>query len=361
MMRIRLFCFLFLLTLLIPFSASAQSVEFYWESWDAVINISEADQSMTIAEAQTFVIESGSVARGSRSWVEPVEIDTVYVTTPEGDLVELTRANSGERAGTYTVTRSGDETLLRYFFPSPVSGGDTFLLQINYTTPLLTENLVDWDVIPLEHGAPVNRSSVQFNFIDTDPPSEGLIRVVSNNGTVSVSDRSVTIQSNGALDADEAFYIQMPFGVGVAGGVAVQPTAIRANPTAVRTQPQPDAEQDVFGIDLGSILPILCIIGVLVLLGGRGLLGSLLGGFLGGGGLGGGGFGGTGGGVFGGGSSGGGIFGGGGSRRTPGTPTRPSSGGSSSSGGGGFRRSANQSRSVPTVRSRKRGGSSGLG
>ncbi|MBK8026728.1 MAG: hypothetical protein IPK19_36430 [Chloroflexi bacterium] len=357
-MRARFWVILVLLLVVLPqFAAGAQDVSFYWENWNASINVSEAEQTLSIAESQTFVLQSGTIRRGSRAWLDPVTINTVYVNMPDGELVELERSSGGETPGTYEVSTAGDEITLRYYFPEPVNGGDSFLVQINYTVPLLTENLVDWYVIPENHAAPINSSVVQINFLDADAPPEGLARVVSNNATVRVQAQTVSIMTPNALDVDEPLYVQMPFGAGAgaasnnqSGGVAAQAT-VAPRPTSVPATPTNQPEQGgLFGFSLDSLLPILCIIIVVaIVLGGRGssgCLGMLLSLFLGGRG---GGIGGSGGGIFPGGGS--------GSGRTR-TPSGPFGGGSS---GGGFRRSGNQGRSAPTVRNRKGGGSAGLG
>lgn len=352
-MRSRLILFLVTL-LLLPLTAAAQDISFYWESWNASINVSEAEQTLTIAESQTFVMESGSVARASRVWLDPVTINTVYLNTPQGDLVELRRAASGETPGTYTVSATGDQTTVRYFFPEPVEGGDTFLVQFNYTAPLVTENLLDWYVIPEDHAAPVNSSTVQINFLDSDAPPEGLARVVSNNAVVTVQGQTVSIMIPDALEVDEPLYIQMPFGAEVGAASNNQSGGILTEPTAVRAQPGDSGSEGLFGMSFDSLLPILCIIVVVILIisgrGGGGLINLLLNLFLSG-------RGGSGGGFFGGGFfGGGGSYGDGSSRGSGGSANRPSNPSS-----GGFRRSGNQNRSVPSVRNRKGGGSSGLG
>lgn len=298
-MRPRLLLILGSLIGLFCFSIAAVSAQdsapivFHWESWDTTINVSASDQWLAITEAQRFAIESGSVRRGSRSWFDPVTVGGVTLTTPEGEQVELTAASDGEAANTYTIEKSDDETTLRYYFPTPVAAGDSFLVQINYTVPVTTRNLVDWYAVPDTHGAPINASTVQVNFIDTDPPDSGLIRVLSDNGTTTVRDRKVTIRASGALEPDEPLYIQMPFGTGVSaslgaessGGVVAAPTSSSA--TSYRPAPQTNAQDE---LSLDNLVPFLCIFGVIVLIAASGWLNRIFGGE--GGGLLGGGFGG---------------------------------------------------------------------
>jgi hypothetical protein len=352
-----------LLLLLAALPLRAQDIVFYWESWNSTLNVSEADQTITIAEAQTFVLESGQVRRASRSWADPVSVASVFVNLAGGELVELRRATSGESPGTYTVSASGDETLLRAYLPRAARGGERFTVQINYTTPLTTRNLVDWYAVPETRGARVERAVVRINFTDAEPPPEGLARVVSNNASLSISGRTVTVTSTRPLQDGEPLYVQMPFGeVGAASNSqSAAPTArpVVPTPRPAASTPAPGAQE--LGISLEGLLPLLCIVIVVVLLlsrGGGGGLGGLIGlllrMFLGGGG------GGTrgGGGFFPPGGGFGGSSGGSSGRTRPPSGFGGSSGGSS---GGGFRRSPNQGRSVPTVRNRKGGGSAGLG
>ncbi|GEM_PF-1227082 len=363
--RAWLFAVVLLLTAL---PVGAQDISFYWESWNSNINVSAAEGQLTIAEAQTLIIETGTIGRVNRGWLDPVEVQTVYVNAPDGELIELRRANSGEAPGTYMVTTSGDETNLTAYMPERYGNGDSFLLQINYTAPIFTDNLIDWYAVPEERGAPVNSATVRFNFLDGTPPAEGLARVVSNNATLTISGRVVSVSTTQPLPDGEALYVQMPFGAEV-GGATNNQNAPVAVATAVRVTPTPTASQPAaLGISLESLLPIIVIGAIVIFLimrsrggatsgGGGGCLGnlggcgSIIGVLMS---------------LFGGrgGSGGGGIFpGGGGSSGGSGRSAPPTFGGSggSSSGGGGFRRSGNQQRSVPTVRNRKGGGSAGVG
>lgn len=368
--------FLIGLMLLIPMTVSAQDISFEWLRWDTTINLETSDK-MTLVETQEFRILSGTVRRGSRSWEDPVEIESIYYVGQGVAPVELGRSTS-EQPGTYSVTRSGEETTINYFLPQSAQGGDTFVIQMTYAATTPASGVLDWYVIPDDHGAPVVSSTVTLNFLEGQAPDPRLVRVLSGDAAVEGGANTIVIQSRGTIDANTPFEIQLPFGsgVGAAAGSASgsssvpQPAATAA--TGGFAAPEEPARESGGGLDLGGILPILCILGVVILLGGGGLLGKLSGGLLGGlgGGSTGGGIfgGGSGGGIFGGGTSsgsgggifggrtGGGIFGGGSSRRTP-------TGGGTTSSGRGFRRSSSQSRSVSQIRGGKKGGggSAGLG
>jgi hypothetical protein len=265
--------------------------------------------------------------------------------------------------------------------PESAQAGDTFVIQMTYTATTPASGVLDWYIIPDDHGAPVLSSTVTLNFLEGQAPDPRLVRVLSGDAAVEGGANTIVIQSRGTIDANTPFEIQLPFGSGVgsaagsaSGSSSVPQPAATAATGGFAAPAEPEAESGG-GLDLGGILPILCILGVVILLGGGGLLGKLAGGLLGGGlgglggGTGGGIFGGgSGGGIFGGGTSGGsgggifggrtggGIFGGGSSRRTP-------TGGGTTSSGRGFRRSASQSRSVSQIRGGKKGGggSAGLG
>lgn len=326
----------------------AQAITFEWTRWDDVITVQPATSTLDIAETQEFQINSGTVRRGSRSWTDPVDIQGVFYVS-DGQPVPLT-AGQGEDPGTYTLSDQDGETFLTYYLPQVAEAGESFIVQINYTTPIPNEGLVDWIVIPGDHGATVNSSTVTVNFPEGDVPDEGLVRVVSGNGTVNVQGNTVVIQSNTPIASDQSFALQMPFGEGVGAAsdpVGNQPAANEPAPADnVGAQAEPAA---ALGIDFSTILLILCVIGALVIFGGGGLLRSLLGAFLGGG-LGG----------ISGQPRGGGFFptprSGGTTRRRVNPP--PSGSGSSR----GFRPSSRQGRSAPTIRSDKDdGGSAGLG
>ncbi len=325
----------------------AQDISFRWNRWDVIIDVQADGQALAISEVQEFVILEGTVRFGERAWTDPVEVQNVFVVMGTGSNApeQLTESDS-EEPGTYTVSQSGDETELRYYLPREAQGGEIFIAQINYTAPVTVEGLVDWQVIPDEHAAPIESSTVTINFAPDAVPAQGLVRVASGTGTVTQNGNSFVIQSQGAVPANEGFAVQAPFGegVGTAGDPAdgaVEPAGGAAQ--APRTEPQDDSS----GLKINNtcLLGVLCVVGLFLLLGGGRLLRGL-------GGLGpviGGGQGGTGGiGPFGGG--------------TGGTTGRIPGGGTSTGRSRGFRRSPTQGRSLPRIGRRKGGGGrAGLG
>jgi hypothetical protein len=166
------------------------------------------------------------------------------------------------------------------------------------------------------------------------------VRASQNSAQVSVQGNDYTIQSNQPIPANISFAIQVPFGAGV--GVAGNNNGNTGNngnlggaAAPFAPEPLPTDQSGVsFGLpSFGTICGILCIVGILVLLGGGGLLRGLLGGLLGGGSRG-----------YTAGSPGGGSF--------PGTSNTGGGGsffGSGGSAGRGFRQSGNQSRNVGRV------------
>ena len=244
--------------------------------------------------------------------------------------------STGDGAGEFQVFEDSEGVVLEYQLPEPAQAGDSFVVQINYAAEVATAGLIDWYVVPGDHGAPVNSSTVTINFPEGEAPDPSFVRLVESTGTVSVAGSSIVIQSDGVIPANQAFGIQVPFGSGV-GAPANNPGSNPAQQPAQPAQPVPTGGQSDDGGGLGSLLPILCILGVVLLLGGGNMLRGLLGGL------------------------GGNILGGGGTtgRSNPlGGIGRGSSGssGGTSSGGRGFRPSSNQNRSAPTVKSDKRRG-----
>lgn len=351
---------LLLLTALVWTStAAAQAIDAEWLRWDTTLTFQGEREQVEVSEVQEFNILQGPVRRGVRAWEDPVEILNVFIVAPGQRPVQLERG-SGEQPGSYTVERNASESVLTYYLPAPAQSGDTFVVQINYVTEANAQGLLDWHIIPGDHGFPIQSSTTVLNFVDVPPPDASLVRVIAGDASVSASNNQIVLQA-GPLSPDEALQIQVPYGAGVgtAGGSSSQPvqpvaTVPSGGVRTVPAQPQEPASDNLLGIDMSTVLLVLCGIGLLVIFGGGSLLRSLLGGFLGGGG-----FGSPGGsGFFPRSPGSGGIFprSGGGSSR----PVNPSSGGSTSR---GFRPSSRQSRSVPTVRSSKKGagGRAGLG
>ena len=334
---------LVLLSLTVLSTVNAQSPSVEWTAWNAQITARSGNTPLDIAETQVIKVLSGTLHAGTRNYSQPVQVQGVYLAVNGGQPSQLSR---GSRPGTYSVSNSNGQVIVDYQLPQAASAGDSFAVQINFTVDPATANLIDWYVVPGDHGATVRSSKVTLNFPEGQAPSADFVRIPQGNGTVTASGSSIVIQTQGPLPANQPFEIQVPFGAGVGqpgnGNAPVQNAPVQNAPV----QSAPVSPSSDTGGGLGSILPILCVLGLLVLLGGGGLLRGLLGGILGGA-LGGGN---SGGGIFGGrGSSGGGIFGRGGS-------SSGSSGTTGSSGGRGFRQSANQNREVPTIKNDKDSG-----
>lgn len=316
--------------LLIPAAAQAQNIDFKWKRWDSFIDVQPANNALSITETQEFVIFEGPVRFGSRTWTQPVEIQAVYIVVPEDthSPTELTYADS-EEPGTYFVSQTDDETELKYYLPRAVNGGESFIAQINYTAPLATAGLVDWKVIPGEHAAPIDSSTVTINFPSGGAPGKELVRIASGSGDVEQNGNSFIIRSQGPIAENQIFAIQAPFGEGVGAAGAPAGGAPPENP-APREAPQKPSG----GIQISNtcLLGLVCGVMLLLLLGGGGLLRNLV------------------------------------PTLTPGagTPRYPGAGNAPQpiprSRSRGFTRSANQRRRLPGVGRRKdSGGSSGLG
>jgi hypothetical protein len=307
---------------------AAQSPSVEWTSWNAQITAHANGAPLDIAETQIIKVTDGQLHSGERDYSQQVSIQSVYLAMNGGQPQQL---QQGSGPNTYQVSQSSTDVVLDYQLPVAANAGDSFVVQINYTVNPPASGLIDWFVVPGSHGAPVNSSKVTLNFPDGQAPDPSFVRVPQGSGTVTASGSSIVIQSQGALAANQAFEIQVPFGVGV--GDPGSSGGVNTNPV----QSAPSGTSNDTGGGIGSILSIVCVIGLLILVGGGGLLRNLLGG--------GGGLGGALGGILNNRpSSGGGIFGGGNSR------------GGNVSSGRGFRQSSNQNREVPTVDKDKRSG-----
>jgi len=310
------------------FSAvGAQSPSIEWKAWNAQITAHANNSQLEIAETQIINVTDGQLHSGERSYSQPVNIQSVYLATNGGSPQQLSQGNG---PGMYQVSNSNGEVVLDYQLPQTANAGDSFAVQINYTVNAATTGLIDWFAVPADHPFPVDSSTVTINFPEGGAPSADFARMPQGNGTVSASGNSITIQSQGAIPANQSFEVQLPYGSGVGQAGNTSSTGNTTNP--IQTVPT-GTTGDSTG--LGSILPILCILGVVLLIGGgRGLLGGLLGGL---------------GGSLLGGNRSGGIFGG----STPIQPNDPFSGNEPSR---GFRESPNQNREIPPIQSDKRGG-----
>lgn len=369
-MRARL---LILLVLLLSVSAvaQAQNIEVEWLRWDAIITVEDDGETITINETQEIEVTSGTIRRGTRTWVDPVEVQGVFLVV-NGRPTALEAARSGEEEGTYRLTTAGDETVLTYYLLDAAERGDSYVVQINYTTPVENAGILDMSIVPARRGFPVNSSTITINLPDGTPPSEELVRILSGSADVTVQGSTVILQSDG-LDADQALQFQLPYGEGVGAAAgsgsgsssgSTSGSSSGSGSTSGRDTSSGGTSSGTTGA-VGGIDPIFIMIiigiGVIILFGlGRGgkggaggnLLSSLLGMFLGGA-------------TSGRGSSN--PFGGSSSRSsrsTRTTTTRDSDTSErSTSSSRGFRASSDQNRSVPQVKSDKDddGGSASFG
>lgn len=327
-MRIKWMSGLLILGLLLAAigAVSAQSPSVEWESWNAQITAYSDSSQLDVAETQVIDVLDGQLQAGQRDYSQPVDIQSVFFAMNGEQPQELA---PGDGPGQFQVFEESNGVVLEYQLPIPAQAGDSFVVQINYAVEASTPGLIDWYVVPGDHSAPVRSSTVTLNFPDGEAPDPSFVRLIESTGTVSVSGSSIVIQSNGVIPANQAFGIQAPFGSNV--GAPANPGA--GNPAQQPVQPVPTGGTTDDSGGLGSILPILCILGVILLFGGGNLLRGLLGGF------------------------GGSPVGGAGRSNPFGGIGRGSSGTSGgTSGGRGFRPSANQDRPAPTIRSDKRRG-----
>ncbi|MCU0500092.1 MAG: hypothetical protein MUF87_22310 [Anaerolineae bacterium] len=340
-----------LLALWVTSLPTTAQIDFEWERWDVTITV-QSETDLAITEIQEFALYNGTVERGTRTWTQPVQIDSVFYVGQGGRAEELRQSNGGETPGTYTVSER-NETILTYYLPE--ASRSNFVVQINYYATSPVEGVLDWIAIPGRHGAPVNNSTVTINFENGDTPDPGLVRITAGSGDIQVNGDQVVITAD-RLGSDDMFAIQLPFGLtgGNTGGFNQAPDGRSVAPAPSNQGNDPLANFQMPG--LGTICAIICIVGVLMLFGGGNLLRGLGGGLFGGG-------------------RGGGLFGGGGSIPTPrgrGNPFGGLFGGGNRRPGSfeprdqpserGFRRSSRQNRDVPSVRGKNDdGGSAGLG
>jgi len=300
---------------------AAQTPSVEWQAWNAQITAHANSSQLDVAETQIIMVRGGPLHSGIRDYSQPVQIQNVFFALNGQQPQELP---VGSGPGTYQVSNANGGVTLQYQLPNPANTGDTFAVQINYVATEPTPGVIDWFVVPGDHVATVDSSTLTINFPDGQAPDPSFVRMTEGNGTVSVQGNSIVIQSQGAIPANQAFGVQLPYGANVGtGGNPSQP---------VPAQPAPNNDT---GLGISGILGLLCIVGLLVLFGGGNLLRNLLGG----------------------GSvnrPGGGFFGGG----TPYNPpsNQPGGFGNTPTSGRGFRESPNQNREVPTIQGDKRRG-----
>jgi hypothetical protein len=320
--------------------ASAQNINLQWNRWDAAITVTGDNSPMAISEVQEIQVLDGTVNGGQRYWTTPVELQNVQVVlSGERSARQLTQGN-GTTNGTYSLSQSGNNYVLSYRLPSPQARGSTFAIQIDYRANSPTTGMVDWKVVPADHEFPVQSSVVKIRFPSGQGPDASLVRASQTSAQISIQGNDYTIQSASPIPANTSFAIQVPFGAGVGVAGANDPINPNNNGNTDNSgapfapDPLPSGQSTSFGLpSFGTICGILCIVGILVLLGGGGLLRGLLGGLFGGGSRG-----------YTDGSPGGGVF--------PGTSNTGGGGsffGSGGSAGRGFRQSGDQNRNVGRV------------
>ncbi len=323
-----------LMSAALVFSVNAQSPTVEWTSWNAQITAHADSSQLDVAETQIIKVTGGTLNAGERDYSQPVNIQNVYLAVNGGQPKQLTQ---GTGPNQYQVSGSGDNIALTYQLPNPANSGDSFVVQVNYTVPAATTGLIDWFVVPADHPFPVDSSTTTINFPQGQAPSTDFVRLNQTNASVTAQGSSIVIKSSGVIAANQAFEVQVPYGAGVGQPGTSGNTTTNTNPvnSPVQTVPTDGTSADTGG-GLGTILAVLCGLGLLVLLGGRSLLGGLLGGI--------------GGGLFGGGNSGygGGVY--------PTSPNEPFGGSPTQGPVRGFRESPNQNREIPTINSDKRSG-----
>lgn len=335
-MRARLIALLVLALLLVPGITYAQSPSVEWTRWDALINVGNNNQ-LQIAETQEVKVTAGSVHHNKRVWTSTVQVQNVYIIGSDSTPQAVAQGN-GTSPNTYRVTQSGGQTVLDIELPGAAQTGNSFVEQINYTATSPTDGMVDWKIVPAEHDFPVRSSTARIRFPAGQAPDQSLVRASQGNANVSANGSEITVQSASQIPAGQSFAIQVPFGAGVGAAGNTGNTGNVAPAPVSPFQPADGSSTQIQLPGLGTILLIVCGIGLLLLFGGGSLLRSLLGSFLGGG-LGRSSGGGIGSDPFGGSNSGGGgIFGGGQSGSEP-----------PASSGRGFRASDNQDRSIGKV------------
>lgn len=318
---------------------SAQSINLQWNRWDAQITVQGDNSPLIISEVQEIQVLDGTVNGGTRYWTTPIELQNVQVLlSGERSSRQMVQGN-GTDNGTYALSQSGGNYVLRYRLPNPQQRGNTFTIQIDYRANSPTTGMVDWKIVPADHDFPVQSSLVKIRFPGGQGPDASLVRASQTNANVQIQGNDYLIQSAGVIPANTAFAVQVPFGAGVGAAGGNDPISGGGiNP--ISPQPAPSDQGVSIGLpSFGTICGIACIIGVLLLLGGGGLLRGLLGG------------------LFGGGTrttSGGGLFGNQGRTIYPGGSDSGGGGsffgsGSGSTSGRGFRQSGDQNRNVGRV------------
>src|SRR5262249_27046622 len=137
---------------------------------------------------------------GIRDYSQPVEIQNVFLAMNGDQPRELV---PGDGPGSYQISNSADGVTLEYDLPTPAQSGDNFVVQINYVVDQASTGFIDWFVVPGEHAAPVNSSTVTLNFPDGGAPDASFVRMTEGNGTVSVSGNSIIVQSQGVIRANQ--------------------------------------------------------------------------------------------------------------------------------------------------------------
>ncbi|MDX1662217.1 MAG: DUF2207 domain-containing protein [Candidatus Promineifilaceae bacterium] len=156
--------------LLLPTSgvSEAQVKQFYWDRFDVDVEVLE-NGDLLVSEYQTIVFSGAPFTFGFRgiptgragnndgiSDVTVIEGDRVYESSLQRDPY------------TYVVERSGDETVIRWYFP-PATGRQNYTVRYRVENAVRTEedgDQVFWNALPGDLGAAVEKSRINIYLPD---------------------------------------------------------------------------------------------------------------------------------------------------------------------------------------------------
>jgi uncharacterized membrane protein len=215
--RVRPVWLLLLLALLVPASGVlAQSRSVFWRSWDVVIDeVDAVANRYDVAELYDMEF-TGSFSFGTRV-IEGTNLNDITNVRVYQDG-ELLAQRCGESAGTYCVSRNGNDVSVTYRFLRPINNG-TASFRIEYTVEGAIRiyeggDQIYWMAIPEEHfGFSIGGSTVTVQLPTGYAPREGVDPVVSYGAptTVAVNGTTAIYKTTRALGGNDYLEVRVQF------------------------------------------------------------------------------------------------------------------------------------------------------
>lgn len=246
--------------------SQAQTRSFYWERFDVDITVNR-DGSFDVVETQTIVFIGGPFRFGFRGIDGRLTegITDIAVADDEGDYT----MDFGETPRTFTVTREGEETVIRWYFEPLADETRTFVLRYRVLGGLRYYEKGDqlwWKAVYADRPYPVNASTVTVRV-----PAPATIQHLDSYFTpadiAQPDPQTARFVATERIPPQQEFEVRVEFTSGVVAGTA---PAWQAAEDARAAQREAQAEFDrrwrpLLNVLVGSLALMLIILAPAVL------------------------------------------------------------------------------------------------